>query len=225
MPSLPLAGEIPQYDGDMEADLQQVSQNRLAEKITGGLSRPGKMPSVAWGISAHRCKVGSVLRAKENSTCASCYALKGHYLFSQVQAAQERRYEGLFHPQWTPAMVFLIRWYADKYFRWFDSGDLQGENHLRNIVRVATETPQVSHWLPTREAQTVRTVFAVTERPDNLVVRLSAAQVDGRPPKWPTTSIVVTEGATCPASEQGGRCGKCRDCWDRDVANVSYPLH
>jgi hypothetical protein len=109
----------------LEADLAVVSRNRLAEQITGGLSFTVKMPCPSWGISATRCKVGSVLAAKEGTTCADCYARKGRYAFPKVQAKLEERYRGLFNPLWTPAMVFLVRYYCEAYFRWFDSGDLQ----------------------------------------------------------------------------------------------------
>jgi hypothetical protein len=193
----------------------------LAEQITGGLSMTTKMPCPSWSISAFRCRVGSVLAEQEGTTCSGCYARKGRYSFGSVQAKMEQRYQALFDPLWTPAMVFLVNYYCDRYFRWFSSGDLQGENHLRNIVRVAEETPQVRHWLPTREAGVVR---AVESFPENLVVRVSAEKVNGKPPKWPHTSTVVTEGETCPAS-RSGNCGSCRACWDAEVRNVAYRKH
>src|ERR1043165_8714434 len=43
--SLPIAGEVPLYQGEMETDLLFVSRNRLAEQITGGLSYPGDRKS------------------------------------------------------------------------------------------------------------------------------------------------------------------------------------
>ena len=120
-------------------------------------------------------------------------------------------------------MVFLINYYCDQYFRWMDSGDLQGETHFRNIITIAKATPDIGHWLPTREAETVRA--CAEEIPENLTVRLSATMVDGKPPKWQTTSTVVTEGETCPAPQNGNACGECRKCWDRKVKNVAYQLH
>ena len=86
-------------------------------------------------------------------------------------------------------MVFLIRYYCDRYFRWPSSGDLQGENHLRNIVTLAKHTPDVKHWLSTREAEVVR---AVGQFPDNLVVRLSATKIDGKPFEAPSPCIADT---------------------------------
>ena len=121
----------------------------------------------------------------------------------------------------------LVNYFYDVYLRWFDSGDLQGANHLRNIVTVAKSTPQVCHWLPTRELPTVKAVLRqIGVFPKNLTVRVSAAMVDGKPPKgFENTSSVVTEGETCPSRDQGGVCGDCRDCWDRTISNVAYGKH
>ena len=41
-----------------------------------------------------------------------------------------------------------------KYFRWHDSGDVQDLDHLRRIYEVCKLTPDVQHWMPTREACT-----------------------------------------------------------------------
>src|SRR5947209_11117265 len=90
--------EVPLYSGDqsqLDADLRIVSRNRLAEEITGGLSWLGKMDCPAWGISATRCRVGSVLARKEGSVCASCYAMKGTFHIGSNQQKLERAYAGL----------------------------------------------------------------------------------------------------------------------------------
>ena len=160
--------------------------------------------------------------------CSDCYAMKGTYRFPAVQRKLEERYRGLFHPLWTPAMAFLVGYYCDRYFRLFDSGDLQGANHLRNILTVARHVPDVRIWLPTREYETVRACAG--DVPPNLTIRVSAHRVDGPPPAWwPTTSTVVSargEGeGVCPAPEQDHSCGECRACWERDVPAVAYRLH
>ncbi len=220
--------EVPLYLGDVVADLRVVSRNRLAEVITGGLSFPTKMPCPAWGISAARCRIGQALARREGTVCQDCYAMKGTYGFPAVQAKLEERYRGLFHPLWTPAMVFLVNYYCDHYFRLFDSGDLQGVNHLRNIITLARHAPHVQIWLPTREYEVVRACAG--ELPPNLTVRVSGHEVDGPPPSWwPTTSTVTsaTEGSegVCPARDQENHCGECRACWDGGIANVAYRLH
>lgn len=107
---LPLAGQkedsIPLYSGNFDEDLKTVSRNRLAEQIIGGLSFTQKMPCPSIGVSAYRCKIGSVLAEQENSTCSACYARKGRYVFDQVQKKLEQRYQGLFDPLWTRQWCF-----------------------------------------------------------------------------------------------------------------------
>lgn len=216
------------YSGDIGRDLLIVSRNRTAERITGGLSNPGKMPERAWGIPAVRCKMGSLLSASPDSVCASCYAKKGRYSLRQVKTKLEERFAGLDHPLWVPAMVLLIRWYVGRYFRWFDAGDLQSLNHLANIAIVAEHTPEVLHWLPTQEHDIVRQFGEPL--PKNLIVRLSSRTIDGEKANWPHTATVYTQtppaGAhVCPALDQGNYCGACRACWDADVPHVAYQKH
>ena len=95
-----------------------------AKAITGGLSAPSKMPGPAYNLPAVACITGAKLVKVPGSVCAGCYALKGRYRFPNVQAALNRRLKSLEHPDWIRAMVVLI----DKapWFRWHDSGDLQG---------------------------------------------------------------------------------------------------
>lgn len=135
----------------------------------------------------------------------------------------------------------------DLFFRWHDSGDLQGVWHLEKIAAVCARTPAVTHWLPTREYGYVlafRGGGGVI--PTNLTVRLSAHMIDAEP-------VVPTELADLPTStvssvsmyapgamkivdgkgsvecravaERANTCGDCRACWTPAVRNVSYPQH
>ena len=217
------------YTGDLQHDLATVSRDGLADEIVGGLSKPSKMPGFAWGIPTTRCKIGSILAQQTNSTCSHCYASKGRYNFARVQNKMQQRYEGLQHPLWVPAMIFVIRWNVERFFRWFDSGDLQSTEHLQNILFIAEQTSEILHWLPTREYDILRT--NTHPIPDNVTIRVSANFIDEPPPTWwPQTSTVVTSDNTvedhqCPAPKQNNFCGSCRACWQRDVRNVSYQLH
>ena len=136
--SLPVLSdpEVPLYTGhltgQLDRHLREVARNRLAETITGGLSKPGKMPCPAWGLPASRCRVGSSLEGTEGTVCHPdvCYAKKRNYLRQNVRDKLEERYQGLFHerdgvPLWTPSMIFLIDYFCDEYFRFFCSGDIQ----------------------------------------------------------------------------------------------------
>jgi len=194
-----------------------------AKEITGGLSAPSKMPGPAYNLPAPACITGSTLVDVINSVCNGCYALKGRYNFPNVKAALARRLQSLQHPQWVFAMTVLIK--GEEVFRWHDSGDLQSVQHLKNIFEVCKATPETSHWLPTREAKFLK-LMDPDVIPKNLIIRMSSHMIDQAPVKfWPWTSTVSTGDFTCPASKQGNKCGSCRNCWDRNIANVSYPKH
>lgn len=197
-----------------------------AEAVVGGLSYPSKMPGLAYGLPARRCQIGSVLAKINGSVCSSCYALKGRYVFPNVQAAQERRFKTLRDPRWVSAMVWLVKRMNCRWFRWHDSGDIQGFWHLELLCEVARQCPETHFWLPTRERAMVR--YFKGAIPPNLVIRMSGTMIDGPAPKeFPNTSRVVSkiEDVTCPAYRQNGKCGTCRACWSADVPNINYPHH
>ena len=200
---------------------------KQAEAIAGSLGEPSKMPGYAYGISAKMCQVGGVLAKVKGSVCHKCYALRGHYQHKGVAQAHAKRLQGLAHPMWVDAMVFMIRLRRSEHFRWHDSGDLQSLAHLEKIADVCWKTPEVKHWLPTREQRYVNEYLTkFGDFPPNLCVRVSATMINGEPPTdFNQTSTVVTEGHTCPAPEQGNSCGSCRKCWDRNVKNVAYKKH
>ena len=194
-----------------------------ANKIVGGLSAPGKMPCPSINLPAVACVTGSKLARVAGTTCHSCYALKGRYNFKYTKIAMARRLEALKDQRWVRAMVTLME--GRPYFRWHDSGDIQSAWHLARILEVCKQTPDTKHWLPTREAGLLQFIDPDTI-PKNLLIRLSATKVNGAASKsWPWTSTVSTTTKTCPASDQGGKCQSCRQCWDRSIQNVQYAKH
>ena len=161
--------------------------------------------------------------------CAGCYALKGRYNFSNVQAALQRRLQAIASPRWVEAMTVLVQ--GHEFFRWHDSGDLQSLEHLKKIVRVCEQTPSVAHWMPTREVGILKEYKKTQALPANLVVRVSATMVNRVPHKFHEhSSTVITSKDLaschlCPAPEQGNNCGACRACWNPSVLDVSYMAH
>ena len=191
-----------------------------AERITGGLSKPGKMPEGSYNLPAAACQTGQILAKVEGTPCSGCYALKGRYNFPNVKDALQRRLASLMDPRWTEAMTVLVK--GKKHFRWHDSGDLQGVWHLKKIFEVCNNTPGTMHWLPTQE----RRYLPLGSYPKNLVIRLSNAKNNTAPGQaWTHWSTVVDSGGDCPASRQGNQCGSCRRCWDPEVKHVTYPKH
>ena len=207
-----------------------------AETAVGGLSAPSKMPSYAWSISAKRCNTGSKLAKVKGSVCYNCYALKGRYMFNNVQDALERRFDAWSknRNRWTDAMIYIMHnkkhIVDNQVFRWFDSGDIQGVDMLNDINTVAWASPHIRFWLPTKEYKLVKD-YDIDVAP-NLVIRVSAPTVDKGFSGYTHISTVynkdnidTAKGAVCPASKQDNQCGSCRACWDDKVSEVSYIAH
>ena len=207
-----------------------------AETAVGGLSAPSKMPSYAWSISAKRCNTGSKLAKVKDSVCYNCYALKGRYMFNNVQDALERRY-GVWNSnreKWVDAMIYIMHnkqhIINTGHFRWFDSGDIQGVDMLNDINTIAWASPSIRFWLPTKEYKLVKD-YDKSVAP-NLVIRVSAPSVNKEFSGYTHISTVyskdnieVSNGYVCPASKQGNQCGSCRACWSDKVSEVSYLAH
>ena len=181
------------------------------------------MPGLSYSLPAWACQTGAKLRKIPTSPCFGCYAMKNNYTrYPAIKEAQYRRLDAINHPQWVEAMVTQIK--RQKWFRWHDAGDLQSKEHMQKIIEICKLTPDTKHWLPTQERQYLP---APEEVPDNLIIRLSAAKVDGTAGNaWSHSSTVVTDGSpSCPAPTQGGQCLDCRQCWNKEIKNVSYGKH
>ena len=126
--------------------------------LTGGLSRTDKMPWYSYNLPTHACVTGHRLRHIRGTVCSRCYAGRGRYGFAKTVAAMDRRLVCVRGPMWARAMICLLnsresrsRNPEAKYFRWHDSGDLQNVRHLLNIMNICDGTPDIRHWLPTKE--------------------------------------------------------------------------
>ena len=207
-----------------------------AELAVGNLSRPSKMPSYAWSISARRCNTGSKLAKVKGSVCYNCYALKGRYMFNNTQDALERRYDAWANDRerWVDAMIYIMHnkqhIVNTGHFRFFDSGDIQGSAMLDDINTVAWASPTIRFWLPTKEYKLVKDYDK--EIAPNLVIRVSAPTVDKEFSGYTHISTVynkdnidTAKGVVCPASKQDNQCGSCRACWSDKVSEVSYIAH
>ena len=203
----------------------------IAIKLVGGCSDTSKMPGLSYGLPTANCITGEKLAKLDGSVCSKCYAKRGYYrtFACSVLPAQERRLASIDDPQWVEAMIAVLR--KEQWFRWFDSGDLQSLQMLRNICEVARRTPHCKHWLATRERAFVRRYLTESTVPDNLVIRVSATfpDVPVKPLKGVQLSNVHSKkpavGQVCPAPQQNGKCDTCRACWDKSVPIISYVEH
>ena len=197
------------------------------------LSQASKMPCRSWSLQAlTTCPGSKDANGLLVAACAGCYATDGNYRFSNVKAPREHNQEDWKRSGWVDDMVAALD--NDRYFRWFDSGDLYDIRLARKVLEVMTRTPWCNHWLPTRmhKFSKFRSVLEAMESLPNVVVRRSSDSVSGGVIEGLTTSTIVSdasqlpENATlCEAYTREGKCGPCRACWNKETAVVAYVAH
>ena len=188
-----------------------------------------KMPGTTYAVDAFACLTGSKLAKVKGSICSGCYSIKLQNLRPSVDKGYKKnlfKWQVSNTSNWIDAMVFQIKRYAaDGYHRWFDSGDLQSMEMLLAIAEVARQTPKVKHWLPTKEYSIYTKYLKTNTLPANLIVRVSAPMIDGKPSKAFKNTSTVHRNSEPLGFECKGACGPCRACWAKRIKNVSYRKH
>lgn len=166
--------------------------------------------------------------------CRGCYATTGNYNYPNVRAPRLANREDWQRQEWADDMVAELE--RDRYFRWFDSGDVYNLALAEKILDVMQRTPWCKHWLPTRmhKFPKFRMVFDSMRELDNVSVRFSADSVDGSYTPGLHGSVIGPDAATytdtpgaslCRAYEHEGKCSGCRACWNKDIELICYPAH
>ncbi len=197
-------------------------------------SKPSKMPCRSWSLQAlDTCPASKKPDGELVDACKGCYATTGFYAMGSVKAPREHNREDWKHGDWVDVMVAELD--NDRYFRWFDSGDLYSLALAEKVLEVMRRTPWCNHWLPTRmhKFEKFAPVLAEMQALSNVVVRLSSDSVTGETVQGaatsstiiPTVSHSLPSMSVCEAYERGGKCATCRLCWSKDVAVVAYPAH
>ena len=194
------------------------------------LSNTSKLGVKSISLDAKKCKTGSKLAKKSGTVCNGCYALKGCYVFPVVKDAMARRLEFFNSKDFIPIMVWLLQSQTKKFFRWFDSGDIQNVFMGLNILEVCKQTPDIKHWIPSKEYKFWRQVLKIEKLPDNVCLRISSPNIDQKPLEGFNNTSTVHEnkkafGLECIAYKQEGKCLECKACYNPKVKNVSYPKH
>jgi hypothetical protein len=196
------------------------------------LSKASKMPSRSWSLQAlDTCPASRKADGSLVDACSGCYATTGNYRFKNVKAPREHNREDWKRDAWVDDMVAELD--NDRYFRWFDSGDVYDVRLAHKILEVMQRTPWCNHWLPTRmhKFTKFRPVLAQMQELHNVVVRLSSDSITGDVVEGDTTSTIATldnvpnSATVCEAYTRGGKCGPCRACWDKNTAVVCYIGH
>mgnify|MGYP006402375815 CR=1 FL=1 len=200
------------------------------------LSRPSKMPCKTWSLPAWDTCPGSREKGTANAVpaCQLCYARGGRYVMKNVRAPRDHNLIDWQANGWVSAMVALIG--RDKYFRWFDSGDVYSAQLAGKILRVIQATPNCEHWVPTRshKEEDIRPILERMALEPNAVVRWSSDSITGETldTEHSSTIIRTAEDFTpevgsvlCRASERKGKCKSCRACWKKEIRVIFYPAH
>ncbi len=224
----------------------QITTLKSAIEIAGKVSKGNsKMPGSTFAMDSFSCNVGSKLVKVKGSTCAKCYARRIQKMrpsvnmgWSKNQTKTEQTL-AIDPVLWEAAMVFQIKRMGFDEHRWLDSGDVPNVQFLASVCEVARQTPDIAHWLPTREVKILLDFvkeYGAHYIPNNLTIRVSSPMVDDKPlqafanmPRITTSTVHSKQtkplGHVCPARTQNNECGPCRACWSGTVDNVSYPIH
>lgn len=133
---------------------------------------------------------------------------------------------------WVDDMVAALD--CDRYFRWFDSGDMYTLGLAEKILEVMIRTPWCKHWLPTRMHKFPKfaMVIQAMQALANVSVRPSSDSIVGVFIPGLHGSVIVPDSRVnpamvtlCRAYEHGGKCSGCRACYDKQTPVIAYPAH
>lgn len=189
----------------------------------------------SWSLQAIDTCPGSIAAPGELvDACKGCYATTGNYLYPNVKAPREHNKTDWQRLEWVDDMVRELD--SDRYFRWFDSGDIYTLALAEKILEVMTRTPWCKHWLPTRmhKFPKFRDVLQRMQALPNVMVRFSSDSVIGEYIPGLHGSVIGPDAATfqaipgvslCHAYEHDEKCSGCRACWDKSIDLICYPAH
>lgn len=194
------------------------------------LSQTSKLDGIrSWSLQAVETCPGAF--SQDGSlveVCKGCYARTGNYRFRNVIHVRQANRRAWREDHWVARMVAALS--NERYFRWFDSGDIYHPRLAEKIYEVIAQTPWCQHWLPTRSHKLPR-IAPILDRIDqlpNAVVRRSADTLNAFDPD--VHGAVVFTGdpppgvAVCRADEHTpAKCNGCRACWDKNIKTIGYP--
>lgn len=212
--------------------LLQFYHSKQQEKPMVKLSVTSKLDGIkSWSLQAKDDCPGAVDDKKTVAACAGCYARLGFYHYPKAIALRAHNKVDWQRPDWVADMVQALA--KDKFFRWFDSGDMYALPLAKKILAIMEATPHCQHWLPTRMAKFPKfmsTIDKMQELP-NVMVRFSSDSITGEFDNRHGSTIIpdvasAPAGVTvCMAYENLGKCNGCRACWNKAVPVIAYPAH
>jgi hypothetical protein len=198
------------------------------------LSKTSKLDNIlSWSLQAIETCPGSVgADGALVAACSGCYATTGCYNFKGTKAVRADNKAAWQDAEWVGTMTNALA--KQRFFRWFDSGDMYSLQLAEKMLEVMVATPNTKHWLPTRmhKFPKFQAIIAKMAALDNVMVRPSSDAVDGSYTKGVHGSTIIPEGMpvpagvkACTAPTTGGKCNGCRACYDKSVPVVGYIAH
>lgn len=197
------------------------------------LSKTSKLDGIkSWSLQAVDTCPGS--KGEDGNlvpACSGCYATTGCYVFKTTKAPRLFNQEDWKRDGWVSDMVAALK--KEKFFRWFDSGDMYAIKLAEKMLEVMKLTPHVKHWLPTRMAKfkKFQSILNEMDKLSNVKVRFSSDSIVGEYNENHGSVIIPTladlkEGMSpCLAYENAGKCSGCRKCYDKDIPVIAYVQH
>ena len=209
-----------------------MKHNKIAMAVK--ISITSKLDGIrSWSLQALDTCPGSIeLPGVLVDACKGCYATTGNYVFANVKAPREFNRLDWQRMEWADDMVAELE--RDRYFRWFDSGDMYSLGLAEKMLDVMQRTPWVKHWLPTRMHKFPKfaLVLRAMSQLDNVMVRPSSDSIVGEYIPGLHGSVIVPDSRVnpdmvtlCRAYEHEGKCNGCRACYDKSVPVIAYPAH
>jgi len=191
------------------------------------------MPGKSWSLQAGDTCPGSINPVSKEviEVCADCYAKTGFYRMDNVKAPRLNNRKDWKRTDWADDMVAALD--NERWFRWFDSGDIYTAALAQKIYEVARRTPWCNHWIPSKSYNIPKIRYwldRLKELP-NVSVRFSSPSTNGVYTSEHGSVVVqsvtdtIQNGKMCDAYTRGGKCGPCRACWDSSINLIVYPLH
>lgn len=219
--------------------LERVEGIKVKAKDQGNivmLSDTSKLGVKSWSLQAlNTCPASIDDKGYLVDACSGCYATGGNYRFSNVKAVREYNKQVWQNEDFVNDFVTKLD--NERYFRWFDSGDLYSLSLAKKIYEIMLNTPHVKHWLPTRmyKFKKFEGILKNMQSLPNVVIRLSSDDITGKKVNsdliktnstiLPSELIEGYNGFICPAYDQDGKCLTCKACYDKDVKTVAYIAH
>lgn len=214
----------------------------LVEKMKGELSSTVKLSNTSklgvksWSLQAiNTCPASIGSNGDLVDACKGCYATSGNYRFANVRAPREFNRQAWEQDAFVSDFIKAL--HKERFFRWFDSGDMYDLRLANKMLEIMKGTPHVKHWLPTRmyKFKKFHSIIEKMAALPNVTVRLSSDSIVGELVKSSVSdlnSTIIPEyeidsynGFICQAFYQDGKCLNCTACYDKTVKTVAYVGH